>query len=235
MKYLKRILHAPRSTPNVAVYVELGVMPIEYEIHIRQLNFLHHVLSFDENDPVKKVYNQTKRYKHEENWPQEIRGLLKKYQLEEDENLIRNTGKEVWKQTVFNEVTSLVADELNTSCCKGSMTKDLSCLEDISMKDYFRNMAPSEARLLFAMRSNIIDLRGVRKYMYKDSTCRLCKNGDEDVDHVINRCAKIGRRELMDMKELFQEDILKLKEMVKRMKEFIHEIDELEDSKIEMT
>ena len=82
MKYLKRILHAPRSTPNVAVCVELGVIPIEYEIHIRQLNFLHHVLNFDESDPVKQVYNQTKRYEYEENWPQEIRGLLDMYQLE---------------------------------------------------------------------------------------------------------------------------------------------------------
>ena len=77
---------------------------------------------------------------------------------------------------MFNKVKSVVAAELNTSCSKGKMTKKLFCLEEISMKDYMRNMAPSEARLLFAMRSNIIDLRGVRKYMYKNnSTCCVAR------------------------------------------------------------
>merc|ERR1712105_241619 len=101
------------------------------------------------------------------------------------------------------------------------------------MKEYMRNMAPSEARLLFAMRSNIIDLRGVRKYMYKNSTCRLCGQGDEDVDHVINKCLKISRRGCFDMKELFQDDVSKLKEMAKIMKVFMREINELEDSKFD--
>ena len=55
----------------------------------------------------------------------------------------------------------------------------------------------------------------------------LCGQGEEDVDHVVNKCLKIGRHECFDMKELFQDDIAKLKEMVKRMKVFMREIDEV--------
>jgi hypothetical protein len=44
MKFLKRILQVPKSTPNCIVMLELGVTPIEIEIKSRQLNFLHKIL-----------------------------------------------------------------------------------------------------------------------------------------------------------------------------------------------
>ena len=31
LKYLKRMMHAPNSTPNVSVFLELGVLPVSYE------------------------------------------------------------------------------------------------------------------------------------------------------------------------------------------------------------
>ena len=89
MKYLKRILHAPQSTPNVVVMLELGVQPITSELHERQLNFLHHILSMEERDPVRLVYEQQKRYLYEKTWYREIKLLLITYKLEEVENEIR--------------------------------------------------------------------------------------------------------------------------------------------------
>ena len=52
--YLKRILHTPTSTANCIVYLELGLLPIEYNIHINQLQFLYHILSLEADDPVRE-------------------------------------------------------------------------------------------------------------------------------------------------------------------------------------
>ena len=67
MKYLKRIMHTPQSTSNVAIQIELGVKPILNEIHSRQLKFLHHILNLEEEDPVKMVYNEQKKFHFEKN------------------------------------------------------------------------------------------------------------------------------------------------------------------------
>ena len=43
-------------------------IPIENEIHVKQLTFLHHVLSLDDNDPVRKTYHQQTKFPFEPNW-----------------------------------------------------------------------------------------------------------------------------------------------------------------------
>ena len=53
LMYLKRILRSPLSTTNCFVFLELGVLPLSYIIHIRQLSFLHHILLLEEDDPVR--------------------------------------------------------------------------------------------------------------------------------------------------------------------------------------
>ena len=58
LRYLKRIMQVPKSTPNVSVSLELGVLPISKEIHRRKLVFLHHILTLEEDDPVRQVYGE---------------------------------------------------------------------------------------------------------------------------------------------------------------------------------
>ena len=41
LKFLKRILHAPASTTNCFTFMELGILPIEFNINISQLNYLY--------------------------------------------------------------------------------------------------------------------------------------------------------------------------------------------------
>ena len=41
LKFLKRIVGASTSTANAFVFLELGVLPIEFEIEIRQVMYLH--------------------------------------------------------------------------------------------------------------------------------------------------------------------------------------------------
>ena len=62
LKYLKRMLHAPSSTSNAITFLETGVLPMSYKIHVRQLTFLHHIVTLSDNDPVKFTYQQQLLY-----------------------------------------------------------------------------------------------------------------------------------------------------------------------------
>ena len=100
LKYLKRMLQVPSSTPNISVLLELGIKPIEQEIHIRQLGFLYHILFLEEDDPVRKVYQQHKLYHKEKNWFNEAMELLKKYRINKSEEEILKMGRNRWKNLV---------------------------------------------------------------------------------------------------------------------------------------
>ena len=93
LKFLKRILHAPASTTNSFIYLELGITPIEYNIHMAQLNFLHHILTLDKLDPVLQDYHQQNIFPFEKNWYNEVSDLRKKYDIIENDDDIANMSK----------------------------------------------------------------------------------------------------------------------------------------------
>ena len=56
----KRIIKSPTSAPNCAIYLELGLIPIEYEIKRRKLYFLHKIFNRDEKGVIARIYNKQK-------------------------------------------------------------------------------------------------------------------------------------------------------------------------------
>ena len=47
--------------------------------------------------------------------------------------------------------------------------------------------------MFFQLRAGVYDLKCNRSYMYSNEECRLCCNGKEDTDHVLNQCSEISR------------------------------------------
>ena len=54
-----------RGTPIAVFYLELGILPIQFEIEKRQLLFLRRILDKDFDDPVQLVYNEQLIYEFE--------------------------------------------------------------------------------------------------------------------------------------------------------------------------
>ena len=49
LKFLKKIMTAKQATSNSFVFLEMGILPVKYEIHKRQLSFLHHIIYLSED------------------------------------------------------------------------------------------------------------------------------------------------------------------------------------------
>ena len=81
LNFLRRVMKVPKSTPTAALFLELGVFPIQYEIGKRQLAFLKKILDRQNHDLVKMVYNEILKYQAERNWANNVHELRSKYSL----------------------------------------------------------------------------------------------------------------------------------------------------------
>ena len=95
VNYLKRMLQTPRSTSNAITFLETGTLPIENEINIKQLTFLHHVLSLTKTDPVRITYHHQTKFPFERNWANNVEeGLRAKYDIrKKDEEIVEMSIK----------------------------------------------------------------------------------------------------------------------------------------------
>ena len=78
--YLWNVMEVPRGTSIAALYLELGILPIQFETEKRQLLFMRRILNkdFDDpgkdfDDPLQLVYNEQLEYEFEKNWANYVR------------------------------------------------------------------------------------------------------------------------------------------------------------------
>ena len=174
---------APKSTPNSFLFLELGILPLEHEIAKRQLNFLHHILCLEEDDPVKNVYNVSRRLTHEKNWANTIHETLQKYNLHAE---IASLTKDKWKNIVKTKVNDKAFDVLSADCGKGSKTSQLY-YDCFKRQQYITSLSPHAARQVFRARSRTIPCKRNQKESFENNL--MCRTGcgvEENQHHIIN-------------------------------------------------
>ena len=221
LKFLKRVLHAPSSATNSFVFLELGIVPINFNIHMAQLNYLHHILSLESWDPVLQSYQQQKMFPFENNWFNEVSDLRSRYGLTESEADISEMSKERWKSIVTRKVLQYAFDCLVEENLQKSKTSHHPAPMKLGIRDYFLYLSPADARLLFSIRCGTLDLKMLRQYKYDDGDClcRLCGKEEETVAHIVNICEMITRTVIIsDVYSVVRGDV---EAVVGRVKEFL--------------
>ena len=227
MKYLKRIFHTPPSTSNAITLLETGILPIEQEINKRQLNFLHHILSQEEDDPVKLVYREQLKFVGERNWANEVAGLRTMYEISEDDRQIPEYSKDKWKFIVKTKITSYALKRLNEDMSNQKHGSQLGERNQLKPLSYLEALKPHQARTVFQIRAGVLDVKALRKYWYDDSVCRLCQHEEENVNHVVNECIAIPRPNVI--RNILQtEELSELEEIANRCIAFAAKVKELE-------
>jgi len=199
LRCLKRILRTSTSTPNSFIFLELGVLPIKYEIQIKQFMYLHHILKLPEDDPVRRVYKQQLAYPAEENWANNTNKMRMEYNFPEEEVLSAMT-RYTWKTKVKKTITESVRKLLIEKCKSMSKTGSLQYNDLFKLQEYFLSYPFDVANVIFKLRgrsTNCLENRGQKK------NCRLCGSGLETQNHGLN-CPIVARgAEPMSMKLLF--------------------------------
>ena len=170
------------STPNSFVFLELGVLPIEYEIHIKQFVFLHKFLNISEDNPVLKMYHQQLLYPAEDNWANKLDKMRKKYDLPKDDDLAK-MSKYSWKNMVNKVVTNFAFKLLVEKCKAMSKTSHLQYQDTFKIQRYLVSYPFDVANVVFKLRgrsTNCLTNRG------DDGDCRVCGVTEESQNHCIN-------------------------------------------------
>ena len=228
-QFLKRILRVPSSVSTSVTFMELGVMPVISEIHILQLTFLHHVLTLEEDDPVKYVYREQLKIPEEKNWANEVMKLRADYEIPESDSEILDVPKDEWKAQVEDTVRSKTVCDLNQE--KNSLSKSSSYpdAEYLLTSRYLYHFKASQSCLLFRVRSRSIDIKEAQRYKYgEDMVCRGCGNSPETINHVLCECPSLKSQQCSRGDE-YSEVLATLEKVVLRAEEFMQMIDNEEE------
>ena len=58
LTFLRRVMELSRSVPADALFLEMGIWPIRFEIEFRQLTYLKRTIDTYQNDPVYQLYQE---------------------------------------------------------------------------------------------------------------------------------------------------------------------------------
>ena len=185
LKFLKRMMKVPSSASNTAVFLELGLLPIEYEIHKRKLGFLHHILTLTPRDPVRLMFEQQQHLPYEKNWANFTEHLIEKYGLTKNYKDISELTKEKWKTMVEEKVNEAAYKELVDKNAELSKTKEL-IYQSLQRRTYISEKTAEIACFIFRVRIRSISCKANMKSSFSDLKCRLCGNANEDQYHIVN-------------------------------------------------
>ena len=223
LKYLKKMMGVRQAATNSFIYLELGVLPIKYEIHKRQISFLYHIINLREDDPVKVVWrNQTKLPDHN-NWWSGVKSLMNNYGIQFEEEKIKKLSKCTFKNNVRTAVHEKAFKELKKECESKSKTQNIQ-YKKFEMQKYLKAMYPGAAKTIFKCRAKTLNIKEHTKYKHADCLCRWCGVCDETLNHVVN-CGS-DNEPIIDVEKTLQDlDIDELSRIALRVDEFLAKVE----------
>lgn len=223
MRYLKKMMGVRPATTNSFIYLELGVLPIKYEIHKRQISFLYHIVNLRDDDPVKIVWRTQTKLPEYKNWWCGVKKLMEMYSLEFNEAEITGMSKEVFKKRVKVAIYNQAFEDLKRECGSKTKTENIK-YEKFETQEYIKLLYPNLAKTIFKCRAKTLNIKSHMKYKFKDSLCRWCGVTDETLPHIVN-CGRNDERIVDVEKALHELKLEEISEIASRVDEFLDKVD----------
>ena len=119
LTYLRNVLEVSKATQIAAMYLELGILPVRYEIEMRQLLFLKRLLDKKHADPCLCTYIEMLKFENETNWANNVLGLWRDYNLPVNDDNIKKMSVSHWKYfvkcAIFKEALLQLQVELSSN------------------------------------------------------------------------------------------------------------------------
>ena len=190
--YLRKILNCPKTTPKVGIYLECGVMPLNFIIKIRRLLYYWHILHRDKGELIFKFYTVQSYSPSEGDWVQLVKKDMADIKLGLSEEEIKTMSKYQFKKIEKQKVVKLAASNLESRRKHKSMKLEIMKFEP---QEYLlsKNLSISEVQTLFKIRNNMIQVKENFKSSHENLLCRLCLLCRESQQHLID-CTEIRKK-----------------------------------------
>ena len=152
--FYRNLLATPRSTPTPALLWETGGLSMACRIELRKLTFYHHLLSLDGSAIASKVADIATHAGYP-GLMQEYMELCGKYNLPCARTVSKQRWKKLVKRAILDENRRQLLEQIKLKYKK----LDYNSLVDekFEVKDYFKSLRLSNARLKFRIRAKMVD------------------------------------------------------------------------------
>ena len=200
---LKRFQSLPTRVATCAVYLLLGVLPLEAELHKRQLGLLYNILISDNETMQQLAERQIAiNLDNKLSYFSRVQDILDQYRLPPLGELMRNlTTKDKWKLQIKAAIHEYWSHELRNEALERST---LCYMDIVSTKISLTHKVWSSLESTVAdVRKGIVKSRMItgtyllqtNKHKFSKATvcatCKCCGLGDEDITHMLLDCAAL--------------------------------------------
>lgn len=199
---LRQIQHLPENTAIPAIYLLLGCIPIQGQVHIKMLTFFGNITRRPGTVEYEIVQRQLAvKNITSQSWVTQIRCILDRYDLPSAFQLLDNPpSKQVWKKTVKSEVNKYWMEELQS---KAKEMKTLSHLDIQECKpgkihDVWNHNSDPLAAYMATIKARLLVQRYPLGYSHysgkkKGKSCILCKGTTETIEHFLLQCPILNK------------------------------------------
>ena len=206
---LRRILKAPISTPQEALYLELGLLPIPYIIKGRRIMFLHYLMQLEEYEMLHQFFQAQWNQPSRNDWVLTVQENLQELDITLTLQQIKNSSHDTFKNMVLQSCRKLAFSRL--LLIQGTHSKMSNIRYDkFQIQPYFLDGA-IDARALFLFRTRMVRVGNNYRGTSDVVSCPLCKIEVDSQEHLL-RCTKITNMSPnIQYLDIFGEDLTQMK------------------------
>lgn len=202
-KIIKEILSLPVTAADPAVYILSGALPIEGIIHKRTLILFGSICRLDESSVEKQLARRQLAVKcsNSNSWYIEVRKILVKYDLPSCWDLLDHpVKKDRWRRTVNRKVNAYWSEHIRQAAELYSSLKYLAAHKYwpgrkhplIQQVTGARDIPRVSTRLKLVTGTYVTQSsRAAFNQTPVDSTCMLCQQEPETIEHVLAECSAL--------------------------------------------
>ena len=182
---MRKIIKAPNSTPITALYLELGIWPIQFQIKQRQLMYTWKAAN------SKTITHNILRNNEATNskWFQYINKTATDIGLETNISKLQQLKKKEWKKAIGEAINATLKKRFKEDVLKKSkLTRLLYRIEKKQVPGYIKDLPRDLAATIFRIRSRTTNVKDNQSY--GAPICRYCTNGLESDSHIFQYCDK---------------------------------------------
>ena len=219
--FFLKLLEVPRTTPVVAFYLELGVLPLSTIIKQRRILYLHHILTRPKSGMLYRVFITQWLYPCPGDWVLQIKEDLYEFDIPCDLDWISNKSKESFKRYVKEKVRESSLACLKTRKQRYKKLENLDYVTFETQKYLLdNNTSFEEKKIIFQFRTRMARFGENFKAGKARVICPMCRM-HFDCQFSAPRCPRILKHVgELDIMRIFDENIpvQTVKKMVELLK-----------------
>ena len=220
-RLMRKILETPDGTPNELLYLELGCIPLEEIIKCRRINFLHYLLTRNEDELVFKFFKAQLRNPSKGDWTNIVKQDIEDFGITETFDEISKLSKSAFKKKVAIACRQFTLNKLLN--LKEGHSKGANLVYNkLKLRQYLSSnkLSVSDSKLLFKIRSQMLNVKENFRQKYLNETeslyCQHCKNIETSTKQIQSQehilvCDSLEEKVQVEYKDLFSLNMDKVK------------------------